>query len=304
MNNLIIPEGWTFCNRPENIRDRMPKTFSSYKGALLIVASHGFFSIHATIRPADLFRLEEYLRKKYGDISVEWILYSIPHTNFRENKGLIKQSFLKFGVEDNLFQTDSIGEIITELESVKFRDDTASIKKSAEAFTQAITRFMGFDSYKTDLAFLEVAVLNLCLNLAFYRDFFLEEAMEESLNNEKSKTVPYLCFDEEIYEKFKPLIRRFPWAECVAAEIAKDIRWIIPTPEDSRDFLKRFNDGTGPFYMYDERALSLGEYAERLENTASREMETASQTELFDDEPGESFGGPLEGLRGHEGGEV
>jgi hypothetical protein len=69
------------------------------------------------------------------------------------------------------------------------------------------------------------------------------------------------------------------------------------TPDDKREILHLHNDG----FNISQIAYKTKKGKTRIKKIIA---EAVNQPDLFDDEPTESFGGPLEAPQGHDGGGV
>jgi hypothetical protein len=247
MKNEIIPKGWSFCEKPENLKEFLPEELSSYKGMLFIIASHGFCSVNTSRLPSRLYRVEEYLRQKYGDKAIDWVLYSEPHTNYLDNKRLVVNNLIEFGVKNNLFCTDSIQDVIKKLPVLSFIDNSEKLKKSEGAFLDGMIKLMGYDKLEERSRLVDLAMRIFCADFAFYRDDFLELAMEECLENDYDE-YPCLAFKEDVFEDLKPLIYSFPWFKPIAIELSKEVSWVKKSVKEIKELKELFKNGR-PFYF-------------------------------------------------------
>jgi hypothetical protein len=149
INQLQIPSGWTFTKKPKSLMGLFPPKLPAYKGMLFIIGSHGFFSINASTAPEGIYYIEKHLRKKYGDKAVEWVLYSIPHTNYSDNKKIVKDNMRAFPEKDNLFLADDISAVLEKVPVLSFLDETAAKEKRAEELTQALIKLTGWEDKKS-----------------------------------------------------------------------------------------------------------------------------------------------------------
>jgi hypothetical protein len=308
-HKLQIPSGWTFAKNPESIVNLFPPKLPEYKGMLFIVGSHEFFSVNASVSPDGICYVEKHLRKKYGDKAVEWVLYSIPHTNYLDNKKIVRNNMCMFPEKDNLFLANDVSAILEKIPPLSFLDESEAKKERAEKFCQALINFIKGKGEKKETVIsqellqgiqtinkfvmedwgylnllLDTFIQSVCLELAFHRELVLEFETEECLENERER-FPYLEFDENGFEVFRPLTRIFPWFKYVAFELSKEIIYIKPNPEDVRYLFNLLNgdcEDTHPLFLCNNKALGQ---------------------EWCDDEPSESFSEPLvDASRGHDGG--
>jgi hypothetical protein len=293
MNNLQIPVGWTFIENPGSLVNLFPPKLPVYKGMLFLIGSHGFFSVNTSTSPDGIFYAEKHLRKKYGDKAVEWVLYSIPHTNYWDNKKNVRNNMSMFPEKDNLFLANDVSVILEKIPPLSFLDESEAKKERAERFTQAMINFIKGEDGKRETGIpqelskfagdgwgylnhlLDTFIRSLCLESAFHREMMLESDTEECLKD-GSERFPYLELNENSFKAFRPLIEICPWFKYVAFELSKEIIYIKPSPEDVQYLLNLLNgdcEDTPPLFLCDNKVLGWEWYD--------------------DDEPSESFGWPL-----------
>jgi hypothetical protein len=302
MSNLQIPAGWTFTRNPKSLANLFPPKLPVFKGMLFMIGSHGFFSINASTCPDGICYIERHLRKKYGDKAVEWVLYSIPHTNYSDNKKIVRDNMSVFPEKDKLFIANSVSAVLKNMPRLSFLDESEEKEKRAEEFYQALIKSFRWEDKKREhvifqefLQFIEedrvflnrlldTFIRRVCLELASYRESSLESETKECFEEGRER-FPHLKFDENKFKDCQPLIGIFPWFKYVAFELAKEIIYVKPNSEDTRFLLNWQYEESHPFFLCDDELLKW-------------------KWDDEDEEPSESFGGPLEAPRGKEGGAV
>jgi hypothetical protein len=134
MNELTLPQGWNYQENLETISGIMPKELPPYQGIVLIVASHGECSVHGTIKPHGLYSVEERLWRRYGSAKIDWVLYTDAHTNYWENKHLLKEAFEYFPNRNDFFVVKHPTDVISKLPELAFLDESEAKEERAEKF--------------------------------------------------------------------------------------------------------------------------------------------------------------------------
>jgi hypothetical protein len=203
MNNQLMPKGWNFQKDIKGIKGVFPKKFPPYQGVVLIIASHGECFVHGTIQPLALSGVEDRLYHRYGDTAIDWLLYTVPHTSYWENKHRVIEEFYDFPMREGFFVAGEPANVISRLPELSFLDEREKKTERAEKFCEEMKNFMLTGKTGMQLAE-EVRRLHLLLAKAAAVIDYLK-----SLTEEQQKIIWLYRENEEWQESYEELIGYF-----------------------------------------------------------------------------------------------